>query len=261
MVDYRKKGRCFGKINSGRLECCRENGCFLLLSLLVTGGLAFFFYRSVWAVIPLSGIGVAFFLKLRKENEKRKKQELTVQFKECILAVATLLQAGYSAENAFVESRKDMVMLFGNKARICRELRLLQRGLHINITLEELLSDMAKRTECEEIRQFAGVFGMAKRNGGSLPDIIFNTAQLTGRRIELRQELETCLSGRKMELMIMRFMPFFILCYVELTNPGYFQSLYHNGLGILVMTGCLGIYLLAYVMGERVLNQLWEEIS
>lgn len=47
-------------------------------------------------------------------------------------------------------------MLFGNKARICRELRLLQRGLHINITLEELLADMAKERNVKKSGSLQG---------------------------------------------------------------------------------------------------------
>lgn len=223
--------------------------------------LAFFFYRSFWAVIPLSFVGVLCFRELTEKSRRREKQELAAQFRECILSVATLLQAGYSAENAFLECRRDMEMLFGGEARICRELRQIQRGLHINIPLEELLSDMAKRSGCEEILQFAQVFGLAKRNGGNMSEIIKNSAELIGKQIEMRQEMQTLLSGRQMELMIMRMMPFGILLYVELGNPGYFQVLYHNVKGIVIMTGCLGVYLAAYLLGEWILKRLWMEMT
>lgn len=230
------------------------------LSTAVVFLLAFFFYRSLWAVLPLAGAGIAFFRNLLAKSERRKKQELEAQFKECIQAVATLLQAGYSAENAFSECRGDMVLLFGEDALICRELKKLRRGLHINISLEELLADMAERTECEDIRQFARIFALAKRNGGNMAEIIRSTASLIGKRIELRQETETLLAGKKLELGIMRAMPFGILCYIELGNPGYFQALYHNGKGILIMTVCLAVYLTAYLLGERIMNRLWAEM-
>ena len=231
------------------------------LSAAVVFFLAFFFYRSLWAAVPLSFVGVICYKNLVKRDRRIKKQELCAQFRECILAVATLLRAGYSAENAFLECRRDMVLLFGEKACICKELRKIQRGLNINISLEELLTDMAKRTECEDILQFARIFGLAKRNGGNMSEIIRSSAELIGKKIELRQEIQTLISGKKMELTIMRIMPFGILIYVELGNPGYFQILYHNLAGALVMTGCLFLYLAAYVLGEHVMNRLWEEMT
>lgn len=223
--------------------------------------LAVFFYRSLWAVIPLGWVGVWNMKNLMKKNRLQKEQELTAQFRECILSVATLLQSGYSAENAFVECRGDMVMLYGEEARICKELKQIRRGLHINISLEELLSDMAGRSNCEEISRFAQIFALAKRSGGNMSEIIHGTASLISKRIELRQEMEILLSGKKMELTIMRLIPFGILLYVELGNPGYFDALYHNLQGILIMTACLLFYLGAYALGERIMNRLWQEIA
>lgn len=251
------------KTSLKRRGFCRDKASLWMLpaSAAVVFFFAFFFYRSLWAVLPLGGLGVLCFKNLLKKNRRREKQEMAAQFRECILSVSTLLQAGHSAENAFVECGRDMRMLFGEEARICAELRQIQRGLHINISLEELLLDMAERTDCEEILQFAQVFGLAKRNGGSMPEIIRNTAGLIGKRIELREEIQTLLSGKKMELSIMRVMPFAILFYIEISNPGYFRILYHNPKGVLVMTGCLGIYLAAYMLGEWIMNRLWEGLT
>lgn len=149
-----------------------------------------------------------------------------------------------------------MVLLFGERGMICEELKLLQRGLGINIALEELLMDMAERTRSPDILQFAHIFGVAKRSGGNMSEIIRNTADIIGKRIETTQEIETLISGKRMELMVMRMMPFGILLYVEVGNPGYFEPLYHNLFGVLIMTVCLALYLGAYAMGNRILNQL-----
>ena len=44
------------------------------------------------------------------------REELASQFRECILSVATLLQAGYSVENAFLECRQDMALMYGEES-------------------------------------------------------------------------------------------------------------------------------------------------
>ncbi len=227
----------------------------------VTGFLAYFFYRSILAVLPLSAIGVFAFCLIRKRKIEKGKEELAVQFRECILAVATSLQAGYSVENAFLECRLDMALMFGEEASICHELKLIRRGLDINIPLEELLADMARRSGCEEIAQFAQIFSLAKRNGGNMAEIIKNSASQIGRQIELRQEILMLLGGKKMELTIMKIMPFGILLYIDMGNPGYFESLYHNIVGVSVMSGCLGLYLGAYLLGEHIMKGIMAEAA
>lgn len=227
----------------------------------VTGLFAYFFYRSILALIPLSAIGLAAFGLIRKRKMEKAREELAAEFRECILAVATSLQAGYSVENAFLECRLDMALMYGEEAPICQELKLIKKGLHINISLEDLLVDMARRSCCEDIAQFAQIFALAKRNGGNMAEIIRNSANQIGRQIELRQEIQMLLGGKKMELAIMKIMPFGILLYIDVGNPGYFDFLYHNFIGIAVMTGCLGLYLGAYLLGEHIMKGIMAEMA
>ena len=228
----------------------------ILLSASVTYFAAWFFYRSLWALLPLFPLGIICFRKIRKNKLNAVREELRTQFRECILSAASSLQAGYSAENAFLECEKDMKLMYGEKAVISSELELIRRGLAINITLEELLQDLAQRSECEEIGQFVHVFSLAKRNGGNMAEIIKNSASLIGRRIEQHQEIVTMLSGKRMELNIMKLMPFGILFYINIGNPGYFDNLYHNPAGVAVMTGCLAVYLAAWQLGENIMRRL-----
>lgn len=221
-----------------------------------TALLAHFFYRSFLAVIPLSAIGALLFFKIAADRGKKQQEELAGQFRECILAVATSLQAGYSVENAFVECRQDMAFLYGENGHVVTEMDILRRGLNINISLEELLQDMAKRSGCEEISQFAQIFSIAKRNGGNMAEIIQSSADQIGRQIELKREIQALLGGKRMEMGIMRAMPFGILLYVDVGTPGYFDSLYHNLTGAVIMTLCLLVYLAAYLLGERIMKGL-----
>ena len=60
-----------------------------------------------------------------------------MQFKECLLAVANSLRTGYAVENAFLESREDIRLLFGERSVMYGELELIRRGMIVNITLED----------------------------------------------------------------------------------------------------------------------------
>lgn len=229
--------------------------------MLVVVLLAYFFYRSVWAVLPLSVVGVLFFRMECEKKLERRREELNLQFRECILSVVTSIKAGYAVENAFMESRSDMKLLYGEGSMIYEELECIRRGLIINITLEELLIDLGTRSDNEDIAQFAQVFCIAKRGGGNLPEIIRSTVELIGQRMDARQEIQTVLSGRKMEQTIMKVMPFGILFYIGSSYPGYFDGLYHNWQGVAIMTVCLLVYLGAYVMGDEILRKIAKEMG
>lgn len=230
-------------------------------AVLIVILLSYFFYQSVWAVLPLSVVGFLFFRGECKKKQEKRREELCAQFRECILSVVTCIRAGYAVENAFVESRKDMKLLYGEESLIYEELESIRRGLVVNVTLEELLSDLGKRSDNEDIVQFAQVFAIAKRGGGNLPEVIQSTVTLIGQRIDAKREIQTVLSGRKMEQNIMKGMPFIIVLYINASYPGYFDVLYHNPQGVAVMTVCLVLYLAAYVLGDKIMGKITKKMG
>ena len=211
-------------------------------------------------MFPMTVIGVLFFKRIKAGRIKKNRDRLERQFKECILAVGTSLRAGYSVENAFRDSQGDMIRMFGGEAFIVNELTIIRRGLVMNISLEELLSDLAERSGSRHIGQFAQVFEIAKKNGGNMTEVIRNSAELIGRDIDAAAEMETVLSGRKMEQNIMKIVPFLIVIYINISNRGYFDGLYGNLRGILIMTGCLAVYIAAFIIGEKILTGLEKEM-
>jgi tight adherence protein B len=216
---------------------------------------SYLFYHSwlaVFLLIPFYPI----FLKLKaKRLLQQKKQELRLQFKEAILSVAAALNAGYSVEHAWTEARTEMIQMYGEKALIVRELTQIQAHLSMNVPLEELLEDFAKRSDLEDVNSFCQVFFFAKRTGGNFISIIRATAERIGEKIELQQQLMADLAARRLESQIMNVVPLVILLYLNLTSPGYFDILYGNLTGVCIMSACLLVYLLAYALSEHMLQQ------
>ena len=52
----------------------------------------------------------------------------------------------------------------------------------------------------------------------------------------------------------MSAVPFFILAYVDLGSSEFLEGLYYNTFGILLMTVCLGLYLIAFFWGRRIVE-------
>ena len=252
--------------NSGRRDYCKcvwaphERGPVLLKSIGVVLLFSYFFFQSVWAILPMSVTGVLFFIIEVRKKIDADREELVMQFRECMLSVVTSMKAGYAVENAFLESMEDMRLLYGEASFIYRELELIRRGMVINITLEELLQDLAVRSNSKEIKEFAEVFSIAKLSSGNLAGIMEASARLIGRQMDAKAEIRTLLLAKQTEMNVMKAMPFGIMVYIGITYPGYFNALYHNGMGVILMSGCLLVYLVAYALGEHMLKRIGEEL-
>ncbi len=214
---------------------------------------AYFFYRSFFAALLLSPLILPYAIREKRELKKKHSRELGIQFRDAILSVSTNQKAGYSVENAFGETLGDMVLLYGKGSLIVRELSRIVKGLKNNVTLEKLLMDLGERSENPDITEFAQVFAVAKRSGGNMTAMIADTVAVIGERLTVENEIDVLLSAKKMEARIMDIVPFFIILYVGLTSPGFFDGLYHNLTGIAIMSACLGLYLFAFALSERII--------
>ncbi|MBP3352350.1 MAG: type II secretion system protein F [Lachnospiraceae bacterium] len=216
---------------------------------------SFFFYRSAWAFPPMLLVG-GIFVYWSIQKKKRKRQQLYLeQFKECVLSVLGAIRAGYAVENAFAESIMDMEIMYGKDCWIAKEVRIICRGVRNNKTLEGALADLGRKSGLAEICEFAEVFTIAKRNSGNIPETIELYSKVISEHLELIGELETLLAAKRLEQKVMNVMPFLIVLYLEYTNRGYFDMMYHNLTGVAIMTGCLVVYLAAYALAEKIFNK------
>ncbi|MDE7359180.1 MAG: type II secretion system F family protein, partial [Lachnospiraceae bacterium] len=179
---------------------------------------------------------------------------LSLQFKDLVLALSANVKAGYSIENAMRESYRDVELLYGADSPVCLEVRHMLRGLENNMILEKLLYDLGVRSRVPDIMQFADVFLIAKRSGGNLTEILEKTAGVIGQKIETDKEIQLMVGARKMEQKIMNMVPFLIIFYIGTTSRGFFDVLYHNLVGVAVMTVCLLFYGAAYLVSRRIVE-------
>ncbi len=227
---------------------------YLLQGLLLSAVISWFFYQSWIAFIVFMPLALFYMKGKRKELAKKQRQDLSVQFKDMVLSVAANQKAGYSVENAFCEAYKDMNLLYGEGSLICREIKYIILGLENNVVLEKMLYNLGVRSHQPDIMQFADVFVIAKRSGGNMTEILTKTAAVTEQKIETDKEIQLMISSKKMEQKIMNAVPFLIIFYISATSKGFFDSLYHNTAGILIMTVCLAVYITAFLLSKRMVE-------
>ena len=211
------------------------------------------FYQSKAAMLLLSPLALVYCAYRLQGDRQKERRILSGQFREFLESVNNALRAGDSPENAFREGYKDMLYEYGEHVPITKEMSRVIGGLENRIPLEKLLAQFARRAGTEEIREFAEVFGIAKRGGGNMTEILSKTAALIEERLDVENEISIMLGSRRLEQRIMDATPFLIVFYIGVTSPGFFDILYHNPEGVVFMTMCLLAYLSALVLSERIL--------
>ncbi len=212
----------------------------------------YFFYRSVWAVPFLLLPGAIYFHMEKEALLAKKRGRAREQFQELMLLVSTGQKAGYSAENAFLSSYRDMEILYGRDSSICRMLDILKVGKENHADFSKLWYQIGDRVGIPEIQEFAVVYEISCKSSGNAAAIMEKTADIIIQKLDTEKEIEVIISARKLEQKIMNIMPFLIMFYISITSPGYFDGLYHSALGAVIMTICLSMYLAAYLLSRRI---------
>lgn len=221
-------------------------GLFLLLGKL--------FYDSFYVALSVLLFLPFLFRRKAKELLRRRQEKLALEFREFLLAFSASLKAGYSAENAISEAGRDLAYMYGENADIVRECHHMEKQLLNNHSFEQLLSEFAKRSGQDEIREFAAIFAVAKRSGGNMTAILRNTADVIAEKMEVKREIKLLYAAKRMEQGVMNMVPVAIIGYVRFTTPDYFDAMYGNPFGVTAMSICLAVYVGAYFLAQKIMD-------
>ncbi len=207
-----------------------------LIKIVLTAEL---FYGNWYLAVPFMFL----FIPLRKQGLKNKERQeqalLDKQFADALNSMSFAVEVGYSMENAVREALKDMRVMYGSDAMIVKALAQIINKMEVNITVEQAFDEFADGSGNEDICYFAHVLALAKRSGGNLNSVLRNTAQRICKKLEVKSEIDTIVSGKKMEQAVMSVIPYGMIAYLRITSPEFVVPLYGNIVGIAVMTVCL----------------------
>lgn len=226
----------------------------LLQGIIILVLMGYLVYDIWWSGLFLCPYLVFYTKKKIKYYDQIQRDKLSVAFRDGMQAVVSALSAGYSIENAFRESLSELELLYGKKSGIYKAFAKIVNQLSLNMNIEDVFAQFASDSRIDEINSFAQVLYYAKKNGGNLIRIIKDTTDAIGEKLEVKREISTIISAKKLENNIMNLVPVGIILYMRLTSGGMFQKLYGNLTGIIIMTGCLIIYVLARVIADKIVD-------
>ena len=218
------------------------------LSALIAG----LFFESLWGLLSLP-VCIAFFLWMerKRQNEKEKQREQQL-FAEFLGFLREALRAGYSLEKAVEEAKKGMLTTVKEEDPFLQEVLRVQRKMALGKPVESAFSEWARNAACEDIRDFCEVLFIAKRTGGAVRQAITNTERVIREKQETNRYVQSVLRSREYEANVMKAMPFAMLLYLRMFMPDFLGPLYHNTVGVTIMTVVLAVYLVLWLVVDKV---------
>ena len=226
---------------------------FLQGSLIIFA-VSYLFYGTWICAFLFSPYLIRYISSWEKQTIKKRQSVFRLQFKDAIQSLSAGLNVGYSVENALREACKDLKAMYRKDEMILRDLSLMIRQMQMNVTAETALQEFAARTGDEDVQTFVTVFNLAKRSGGDTMEMIRNVVRQMSEKIDVEREIQTVISAKKMELRIMTAIPFAMIVYLRMSFPEFLTVLYGNLAGIVIMSVCLVIYVVAYETGKRIVE-------
>lgn len=220
----------------------REYVFYGILGMSAISVISYLFYHSLFPVVFFLPLSYLYFRQVSHRLYDKRRNKLCRQFKDSLVSLATSLEAGCSIENAIWEAYLEISVLYSRNSYMANELSSIYNQLQLSIPVEEAFSNLAARTDVDDILTFCEILKIAKRTDGNMVSIIRSTANTIEEKFEIRREINTNINGKKFEQLIMSVMPIFIIVYVKLTSPDFFNPLYGNIAGIAFVTICLLVY-------------------
>lgn len=235
-------------------DICDSGVRYIAEGIVIVCVAAYIFYENILMAFILSPYVYLHYKQRKKERAKKDNKEFCRKFRDGIMSVSFALNVGYSIENAFIQAVEELELIYGRDSDITIKFRYIVVRLGQNENIEDIFMDFAEESKVEDIIYFAQIFRYAKRSGGDLISIIRNTTQIIQQKEEVLSEIDTIISGKRMEQRVMSIIPAAIVVYLKLTAAEFIQPLYGNVYGAVIMTVCLIVYVIADMWAKRIVN-------
>lgn len=227
----------------------------IIFAAIVLFAVGYIFYHS----IILSAILMLFAVKWpairTKQIIEKRKNQLSLQFKDMLYSLSSALSVGKSVETGLADSLKDLAVIYPDpNTDILVELEYILRGISVNNTIEEMFSQFAERAHLEDIENFVDIFVTCKRTGGDLIEVMRSTSNTIGEKIEIKQEIETSISGKKYEFNFMMVMPVIMVLFLTVTSGDYMAPVFNTIVGKIAMTAAIGTFAVSYLVGSKIMK-------
>ncbi|MCM1218153.1 MAG: hypothetical protein NC331_16015 [Lachnospiraceae bacterium] len=225
---------------------------YVICSLIITG-IAYLFYHLV-PIAVVMGFGAGLYLEKMYADSTVKKRmtALRLQFRDFLESMSVAARAGNVEVRALESALKDLKISYSAKADIVMEVEnILKQYRQGGIELKHLFEGFADRSGLEDIRSFATIYAVIEGKNDRFGEIVTQTSEIIGDKIEIEQEIHTVVAGAKSETSMMLVMPIVIVAAMSMMGTGFVDALFTTFAGHAAATVALVFFGISYVLATK----------
>ena len=215
----------------------------------------FIFYKiALLSIVGGALIGTVNIFRTSQKVLNKRIIKLRVQFFDMLEAMSVAMRAGNPILKSLQSAREDLMLMYPEDSDIITELDIIIGRFNNAVPLSEAFSDLAIRSGLEDIVSFASIYATIEGKSGRADEIIRETQQIIADKMEIEMEIDTLMTAAKTEVNIMLLMPLIILGVIGYAGSGFMDAIYTTGVGRLVSTGGLIVFIISYILARKFSN-------
>ncbi len=194
----------------------------------------------------VAGIALPYIFINHRAQERRKK--FIAMMPDALDFIARSLRAGNPFTATIKMASEEIADPVG------REFAITFDEINYGLEVEDALYNFGERIHSEEVQYFITAVIIQKVTGGNLADVLNRIAEVMRSRAKTYREVDIEAAEMRVSANVLIALPFFVAGAVAIMNPAYFEPLFDNKLGQMIILAQIGLMLIGYFVIRRMIH-------
>lgn len=222
----------------------------LFYLILLTGNIIF--------SVLISSLSILLVPFHKKQYIKALRDRIILEFQDFIYLLDSSLKSGKSFDNALIEVKFNLCNMYGEDAILGKELDKIIYWNKIGINYEKGFVLLEDEYQIGFLKEFGNILEITRNKGGNLKEVLEKTNNILSERLETDREIKTLLAKQRMEVLILRVIPFIMLLAIRFLYPEMIKFLTTNIIGISTFLGVGLLFILSFFISNKLMEVVWD---
>jgi tight adherence protein B len=226
----------------------------IVVYCVLWGAVGWLFFEHVIGVCACAVLGLLSMRQWHQARIRKREQRYAVQFEQLLLSLCMSLQAGRSIHNAFCVAEEDVrAFSLGKRSSFVVQIEQINHKVRNGVPIERALHEA--HIPIAHWADWVDVFVGCTRSGADIVHVMRHTSRSMSEHMAREREMAVALAAKAFEAKILGILPFVLIALFRFGSPAYMDVLY-DGVGRVVMAGCLGVLILARIWAARIMTPI-----
>lgn len=215
---------------------------------IVPALLAFLLSDNLITALGVGIIGLAIPPILVQRSKKKRQNEFNKQLGDSLSIMENCIKAGFSFQQAMESIAADM------QPPISTEFQKTLREVQYGISLSEALRHMVDRVKNKDLDLLVSSVLISAQVGGNLSDIMEVISDTVQDRLKIKADVRVLTTSGRFSGIIIGLLPVFIMLFIMLINPDYFNSFVASDIGKIMLTASVVLEAIGFLAIRKIID-------